>query len=56
MHEVASMTREFEREVDLIFDAGSLPPGPPSTLVDITRRPYRVLRAGAVQLSPGDLD
>ena len=53
--DVAAMRREFERDVDLIFDAGNLPPGPPSTLVDITVSPYRVLRLGAVQIPPEDL-
>jgi L-threonylcarbamoyladenylate synthase len=53
--EVAVMIREFEREVDLIYDAGNLPPGPPSTLVDVTVRPFRVVRPGAAQISPEDL-
>jgi L-threonylcarbamoyladenylate synthase len=53
--EVAAMKQEFERDVDLIFDAGNLPPGPPSTLVDITNRPYRVLRAGVVQIPEAEL-
>jgi len=55
IYDVAAMQREFEQDVDLIFDAGNLPPGPPSTLVDITRRPYRVLRLGAVQIPPEEL-
>ena len=53
--DITRITEEFERDVDLIFDAGNLPPGPPSTLVDITRRPYKVLRAGAAQIPPEDL-
>jgi L-threonylcarbamoyladenylate synthase len=40
-------------DLDLILDAGPLPPGPLSTLLDVTVRPWRVLRAGAV--SPADL-
>jgi len=53
--DVAAMTLEFESEVDLIFDAGDLQPGPPSTLIDITSRPYRVLRQGAVKVPAEEL-
>jgi len=52
---VAAIRREFENEVDLIYDAGDLPPGPPSTLVDLTSRPYRVLRPGALFIPPEKL-
>jgi L-threonylcarbamoyladenylate synthase len=52
---VEEMRREFENSVDLIFDSGDLPPGPPSTLVDVTSRPCKVLRPGALVLSPADL-
>jgi L-threonylcarbamoyladenylate synthase len=34
--------------VDLLLDAGPLPPGGPSTLLDVTRTPWRILRAGTV--------
>ncbi len=49
------MRREIEGDVDAIYDAGDQPPGPPSTLLDITRRPFVVLRQGAVRLPPEDL-
>ena len=49
------MRREFEKDVDLIYDAGPTPPGPPSTLVDITGRPFRVLREGALRLTEEEL-
>ncbi len=55
LQRVEEMRREFEDVVDLIYDAGDLPPGPPSTLVDVTSRPCRVLRPGALLLSPDDL-
>jgi tRNA A37 threonylcarbamoyladenosine synthetase subunit TsaC/SUA5/YrdC len=41
--------------VDIIFNDGDHPPGAPSTLLDITRRPCKVLRQGAVHLDPEDL-
>jgi L-threonylcarbamoyladenylate synthase len=53
--DITRIKAEFEPDVDLILDAGNLPPGPPSTLVDITRRPYKILRTGAVAIPPEDL-
>ena len=53
--DLASMTREFEPDVDVIYDAGGVSPGPPSTLIDVTRHPFRVLRAGAIRVRPEDL-
>jgi L-threonylcarbamoyladenylate synthase len=52
---VQEMRREFEGDVDLIYDAGDISPGPPSTLVDLSSRPYKVLREGALVLTPADL-
>ena len=52
---VAEMRRELEGEVDAIYDAGDQPPGAPSTLLDITRRPFVILRQGAVRLPESDL-
>jgi L-threonylcarbamoyladenylate synthase len=53
---VAEMRRELEGDVDAIYDAGDLPAGAPSTLVDLTRRPFVVLREGAVLLPPDLLE
>jgi L-threonylcarbamoyladenylate synthase len=44
----------FESRVDLIVAAGDRPQGVPSTIVDITQKPYRLLRQGAVSL-PEDI-
>jgi L-threonylcarbamoyladenylate synthase len=52
---VGEMCRELEREVDAVYDAGDQKPGPPSTLVDITQRPFKILRRGAVMLRKVDL-
>jgi L-threonylcarbamoyladenylate synthase len=41
--------------VDLILDAGPTPGGPPSTVLDVSRTPPRLVRAGAVVLRPEDL-
>ncbi|QQS39049.1 threonylcarbamoyl-AMP synthase [Candidatus Woesebacteria bacterium] len=35
-------------KVDLILDAGFLPHNPPSTIVDVTKMPYEMLREGPI--------
>ncbi|MBI5049664.1 MAG: threonylcarbamoyl-AMP synthase [Nitrospirae bacterium] len=40
----------FGEEIDLIIDAGRTPGGKPSTIVDVTVTPVRVLREGRVVL------
>ena len=44
----------FEKHVDLVVTAGDRPEGVPSTIVDVTAKPYRLLRRGALDL-PDDL-
>jgi L-threonylcarbamoyladenylate synthase len=43
----------FESKVDLVVAAGDRPQGIPSTIVDITAKPYRLLRRGVVDLPEG---
>ena len=43
-----AMEEAFGAMVDLIVDAGPEGKGLPSTIVDVTRRPYRVIRQGAL--------
>jgi L-threonylcarbamoyladenylate synthase len=47
---IADILRAFENRVDLVVDAGDRPRGVPSTIVDVTERPFRLLRRGAVDL------
>jgi L-threonylcarbamoyladenylate synthase len=42
------VAREFGEGVDLILDAGPCPGGLPSTIVDVTSSPPRLVRAGAI--------
>jgi L-threonylcarbamoyladenylate synthase len=42
--------------VDLVLDGGPTPGGPPSTLLDLTRTPPVVLRAGALVPTQEDLE
>jgi L-threonylcarbamoyladenylate synthase len=46
--EAEEVAREFEAEVGLILDTGRCPGGLPSTIVDVTATPPRLVRAGAV--------
>lgn len=52
---IAEIVAGFGGDVDLVLDGGDLPDALPSTLVDATVRPYRVLRAGAFAVPPEDL-
>jgi len=40
--------------IDLVLDGGPTPGGAPSTVLDLTEEPPRVLRQGAVRLAPED--
>ena len=51
----ADIVAEFESEVDLVLDGGDLADAEPSTIVDGTSRPYRILRQGAFRVPPEDL-
>ena len=42
------VAREFGDHLDLILDAGPCPGGLPSTIVDVTTSPPRLVRAGAI--------
>ncbi|MFA4902667.1 MAG: L-threonylcarbamoyladenylate synthase [Desulfobaccales bacterium] len=45
------VVREFPDVVDLILDAGDCPGGKPSTIIDVSSSPPRLVRAGAVPVS-----
>jgi L-threonylcarbamoyladenylate synthase len=45
----------FGKEIDLIIDGGVAPGGLPSTIVDVTARPPRVLRMGRIELTEQEL-
>jgi L-threonylcarbamoyladenylate synthase len=49
----AEVAREFGDAVDLILEAGACPGGLPSTIVDVTVSPPRLVRGGAI--SPAEL-
>jgi L-threonylcarbamoyladenylate synthase len=52
---IEEIREEFEADVDLVVDAGDLPNSIPSTIVDATIRPCRIVRHGALAIAAGDL-
>lgn len=46
--EAEMVTRTLGRRIDLVLDGGSTPGGPPSTILDCTVEPFRLLRPGAL--------
>ena len=46
----AAVLRHFEGKIALVLDAGPTPGGLPSTVLDLTVEPARVLRQGAVRV------
>jgi L-threonylcarbamoyladenylate synthase len=45
---ITEIVEEFEHDVDLIVSSGDLEGRLPSTILDVTSRPYQVLRQGAL--------
>ncbi|HET6487847.1 MAG TPA: L-threonylcarbamoyladenylate synthase [Spirochaetia bacterium] len=56
LHAIEEIIRQFESRVDLVVDAGVLPSAAASTIVDVTSRPYRILRQGALRIPDEDLE
>jgi L-threonylcarbamoyladenylate synthase len=48
---IGEITDRFEDQVDLIVDSGDVEGALPSTVLDITETPFRVIRQGAVDVS-----
>lgn len=53
--QIADIVEGFEDVVDIVVDAGDLPGSVPSTIVDATCSPLRIVRQGALALPPDDL-
>ena len=48
---IRDIIRTFEGKVDMIFDGGDLENKTPSTILDITDKPFTLVRQGALTLS-----
>lgn len=48
--EVSAIVRYFGSAIDLIIDGGTTPGGDPSTIIDVTVSPPKILRAGRLVL------
>jgi len=51
----AEVVAALGERVDLVLDGGATPGGLPSTVLDVTASPARLVRAGAVALTAEDL-
>lgn len=49
LNNIKSIIAEFETEVDLVVDGGDITEDMPSTIIDITKHPYRLIREGAIK-------
>lgn len=47
---IGEIVRRFESKVDLVVDGGDRSDAAPSTILDVTVTPYRVLRQGPVRI------
>ena len=45
---LADVLASFPEGIELALDGGPIAPGPPSTLLDTTRLPFRLLRRGVI--------
>ena len=50
MHKIADIIPAFESHVDLVVDSGDLDDGEPSTMLDLSQSPYRIVRQGALSI------
>jgi tRNA A37 threonylcarbamoyladenosine synthetase subunit TsaC/SUA5/YrdC len=48
---VTAFPAELAEQLAVILDAGALPGGPPSTVVDLSAEPPQVIRQGAVPIA-----
>lgn len=52
LNEIAKIIQGFAAKVDLIVDTGDLGGRQASTIIDISEKPYRLIRQGAVEIPP----
>lgn len=47
LYKARDILSEFEKDIDVFIDAGDLPERKPSTILDVTSKPYTIIRSGA---------
>jgi len=52
LYRIKDIIKNFEKKVDLILDSGDLTDRSPSTIVDLTASPYRLIRQGILKIPP----
>lgn len=50
LNDIEVIVEEFENDVDLIIDGGNIERGVPSTIVDVTTRPFKIIREGKLKI------
>ncbi|MBN2353464.1 MAG: L-threonylcarbamoyladenylate synthase [Spirochaetales bacterium] len=53
---IDEIVNRYEGEVDAIVTAGDLPEAAPSTILDLTAKPYKVVRQGKVVIPPSIIE
>ncbi len=56
LRRIDEIAGRYEGEVDAVVSAGDLPDAVPSTILDLTVRPYRVVRQGTVVIPPAIIE
>jgi L-threonylcarbamoyladenylate synthase len=52
--DASSLRGYFDENIDMIIDSGKAPGGSPSTIIDVTVSPHRILRQGRIIVEEGD--
>ena len=52
INDIGTIKKQFHDKVDLICEAEEFVPGKASTIIDICKKPYRILRQGACIIPP----
>jgi L-threonylcarbamoyladenylate synthase len=50
LENIDTIIENFEKDVDLIVDGGDLKNKQPSTVLDVTEKPYKILRNGSINI------
>lgn len=50
MHGISNIKESFSEDVELIIDGGDVPANVPSTILDISEKPFTLVREGAMKL------
>jgi L-threonylcarbamoyladenylate synthase len=52
LQDIDRIIEEFEDDTALIVDSGNMQKAVPSTILDVTEKPYRIVRQGVLEIPP----